>query len=108
MSGVRWLSWPELLLPLMVGLSLLAGPAVGAEEPSPQEQALEEQMSEDQSLAEQSLEEAPMDMEALDALNLMANTLAQAQGFSVTIRAGFDVVQERARRSRLLSAARSR
>jgi hypothetical protein len=73
----------------MVGLSLLAGPAVGAEEPSPQEQALEEQMSEDQSL-----EEAPMDIEALDDLNRMAETLAQARGFSVTIRAGFDVVQD--------------
>ena len=84
MSGVRWLSWPELLLPLMVGLSLMAGPAVGAEELSPQEQALEEQ----------SLAEAPMDIEALEALNLMADTLAQAQGFSVTIRAGFDVMQE--------------
>ena len=35
-----------------------------------------------------------MDSEALDALNLMAETLAQAQGFSVTIRAGFDVVQD--------------
>jgi hypothetical protein len=89
MKGVRWLSWPALLLPLMVGLSLLAGPAVGAEEPSPQEQALEEQMPEDQSL-----EEAPMDIEALDALNRMADTLAQARGFSVTIRAGFDVVQD--------------
>ena len=51
-------------------------------------------MPEDQSLAEQSLEEAPMDIEALDALNRMAETLAQAQGFSVTIRAGFDVVQD--------------
>jgi hypothetical protein len=70
-------------------LSLMAGPAVGAEELSPQEQALEEQ-----SLEEQSLEEAPMDIEALDALNLMAETLAQARGFSVTIRAGFDVVQD--------------
>ena len=94
MNGVRWLSWPALLLPLMVGLSLMTGPAVGAEGPSPQEQALEEQMSEDQSLAEQSLEEAPMDIEALDALNCMADTLAQARGFSVTIRAGFDVVQD--------------
>ena len=89
MNGVRWLSWPALLLPLMVGLSLMAGPAVGAEEPSPQEQALEEQMPEDQSL-----EEAPMDIEALDDLNRMAETLAQARGFSVTIRAGFDVVQD--------------
>ena len=35
-----------------------------------------------------------MDSEALDALNRMAETLAQAQGFSVTIRAGFDVVQD--------------
>ena len=37
MTGVRWPSWPALLLPLMMGLSLLAGPAVGAEEPSAQE-----------------------------------------------------------------------
>jgi hypothetical protein len=35
-----------------------------------------------------------MDSEALDALNRMADTLAQAKGFSVTIRAGFDVVQD--------------
>ena len=94
MNGVRWLSWPALLLPLMVGLSLMAGPAVGAEEPSAQEKTLEEQMPEGEALAEQSLDEAPMDIEALNALNLMANTLAQARGFSVTIRAGFDVVQD--------------
>ena len=35
-----------------------------------------------------------MDSEALGALNRMAGTLAQAQGFSVTIRAGYDVVQD--------------
>ena len=68
MTGVRWPSWPELLLPLMLGLSLLAGPAVAAEEPSAQEQTLEEQMPEGESLAEQSLDEAPMDIEALNAL----------------------------------------
>jgi hypothetical protein len=91
MNGVRWLSWPALLLPLMVGLSLMAGPAVGAEEPSAQEKTLEEQMPEGEALAEQSLDEAPMDIEALNALNLMANTLAQARGFSVTIVPGAKV-----------------
>jgi hypothetical protein len=35
-----------------------------------------------------------MDSEALDALNRMAGTLSQAQGLSVTMRAGYDVVQD--------------
>ncbi|EWY36317.1 hypothetical protein N825_28655 [Skermanella stibiiresistens SB22] len=43
---------------------------------------------------DQPAEDAPMDVEALAALHLMADKLAQAQGFSVTIRAGFDVVQD--------------
>lgn len=36
----------------------------------------------------------PIEPEAMDALRRMADTLAQAQQFSVTIRAGYDVVQE--------------
>ena len=75
----RWLAWPAFCVFLMLG------PAMAAEEPSP--------------------DGAPMNSEALSALNLMAETLAQAQGFSVTIRAGFDVVQDTARRSRLASGA---
>jgi hypothetical protein len=84
MKSVRWLVWPALLL------SLLVGPAISAEEQSPEQHPASQQPSDE----EQSAEEAPMDSEALDDLNLMADTLAQAQGFSVTIRAGFDVVQD--------------
>jgi hypothetical protein len=84
MKGARWLAWPVLLL------SLMLGSAVGAEERSPEEQPPNEQSVD----GEQSSDDAPMDAQALGTLNLMAETLAQAQGFSVTIRAGFDVVQD--------------
>jgi hypothetical protein len=95
MKSVRWLVWLALLL------SLLVGPAISAEEQSPEQQPASQQPSDGEDSAnqqpfddEQSAEEAPMDSEALDALDRMADTLAQAQGFSVTIRAGFDVVQD--------------
>jgi hypothetical protein len=78
MKGARWLAWPVLLVFLMLG------PAMGADEQPPQEQPSNDQSAGD----EQSADDAPMDSEALDALNRMAETLAQAQGFSVTIRAG--------------------
>lgn len=84
MKGVRWLVWPALLLSLMIA------PAMGADQQPPDRQPASQQPSGD----EHSAEEAPMDSEALDALHLMADTLAQAQGFSVTVRAGFDVVQD--------------
>jgi len=84
MKSVRWLVWPALLLSLMIA------PAMGADQQSPEQHPASQQPSDE----EQSAEEAPMDSEALDDLNLMADTLAQAQGFSVTIRAGFDVVQD--------------
>jgi hypothetical protein len=60
----------------------MLGSAVGAEEQS--------------SHGEQSADDAPMpmDAQALGTLNLMAETLARAQGFSVTIQAGYDVVQD--------------
>lgn len=84
MKGTRWLVWPALLL------SLMTAPAMGADQQSPGQQPASQQPTDD----EQSAEDAPMDSEALDALYLMADTLAQAQGFSVTVRAGFDVVQD--------------
>jgi hypothetical protein len=79
MKGARWLAWPMLLVFLMFG------PAMGAEGQPPDEQSAGGEPPDD---------DAPMDSEALDALNRMAETLAQAQGFSVTIRASFDVVQD--------------
>jgi hypothetical protein len=84
MKGARWLAWPVLLVFLMFG------PAMGAEGQPPEQQPPDEQSAG----GEPPDEDAPMDSEALDALNIMAETLAQAQGFSVTIRAGFDVVQD--------------
>jgi hypothetical protein len=84
MKGARWLAWPVLLVFLMLG------PAMGAEGQPPEGQPPDEQSAGD----DQPADDAPMDSEALDALNHMAVTLAQAQGFSVTIRAGFDVVQD--------------
>ena len=78
MKTARWLAWPVLCV------SLMLGPVMAAEEPPLDDPAADEQSSDD----------APMDTQALGTLNLMAETLAQAQGFSVTIRAGFDVVQD--------------
>src|SRR4051812_41869181 len=74
----RWMAWPALLV------SLMLSSATAAEEPSASDQALNDQSSGG----------APMDNEALGALNRMAGTLSQAQGFSVTIRAGYDIVQD--------------
>jgi hypothetical protein len=94
MKGTRWLIWPALLLPLMIA------PAIGADQQPPDQQSPDQQSSDRQPANqqpaddEQSAEDAPMDSEALAALHLMADTLAQAQGFSVTVRAGFDVVQD--------------
>ena len=89
MKGTRWLLWPALLLSLMIA------PAMGADQQPPDQQPPGQQPASQQPTDdEQSAEDAPMDSEALDALYLMADTLAQAQGFSVTVRAGFDVVQE--------------
>jgi multidrug resistance efflux pump len=65
----------------------MVGPVMAAEEPSSNEPA-----SADASVNGDA--PMPMDSEALDALNRMAGTLAQAQGFSVTIRAGYDIVQD--------------
>jgi hypothetical protein len=89
MKGIRWLLWPALLLSLMIA------PAMGADQQPPDQQPPDQQPASQQPTDdEQSAEDAPMDSEALDALHLMADTLAQAQGFSVTVRAGFDVVQD--------------
>jgi hypothetical protein len=60
---------------------------MAAGEPSPNEPASENAPADEGT-------PMPMDSEALDALNRMAGTLAQAQGFSVTIRAGYDIVQD--------------
>jgi len=74
---------------------------MGADQQPPEQQPASQQPSDGKDSAnqqpsddEQSAEEAPFDSEALDDLNIMADTLAQAQGFSVTIRVGFDVVQD--------------
>jgi len=75
----------------MLCVSLMLGPALAAEEPSPNERASEDApVNGDAPM--------PMDSQALGALNRMAGTLAQAQGFSVTIRAGYDIVQDTGRK----------
>src|SRR4051812_8780344 len=81
MKFSRWLAWA------VVCVSLMLGPALAAEERSPNEQASDDAPVDDGA-------QMPIDSEALDALNRMAGTLAQAQGFSVTIRAGYDILQD--------------
>jgi hypothetical protein len=76
-----WLAWSVLCV------SLMLGPALAAEEPLPNERAADGAPVDGGA-------PMPMDSEALGALNRMAGTLAQAQGFSVTIRAGYDIVQD--------------
>lgn len=84
MRSGRWLVWPALLLALVIA------PAQGADQQAPEQQPASQQPSED----EPPVEQVPMEREALDILDRMADRLAQAKGFSVTIRAGFDVVQD--------------
>ncbi|UEM19763.1 DUF2092 domain-containing protein [Skermanella mucosa] len=88
MRIARWPAWAVLCI------SLMFGPVVAAEEPPVDEPAAKEQSLDEQLLDETSSDDAPMDARALGILDLMAETLAQAQGFSVTIQAGYDVIQD--------------
>lgn len=77
MKKLVWLSWPVLCLPLMAGPALAAGEAASVNAP-PTETA----------------KVNPIDAQALDVLTRMAETLAGAGGFRVTIRSDYDVVQD--------------
>jgi len=88
---------------------------MGADQQPPEQQPASQQPSDGKDSAnqqpsddEQSAEEAPFDSEALDDLNIMADTLAQAQGFSVTIRLASTSCRTTARRSPSASGVRSR
>ncbi|MBP2295805.1 DUF2092 domain-containing protein [Azospirillum rugosum] len=71
------LSGPLLCLPLLFGPALAVSQVEGAD--TDDEPAIDEQV---------------IDEHAKDVLNRMADTLAQAKGFSVTIRSNYDVVQD--------------
>lgn len=79
MKNLTWLAWPALCI------SLTLGPATAADAPSKSAQPA--------APAAQG-EEDSIDPAAQDMLNRMADTLAKARGFSVTIRSNYDVVQE--------------
>ncbi|MCW2243117.1 DUF2092 domain-containing protein [Azospirillum canadense] len=72
-------------------LSLLAGPALAAGEPLAGAPALDESAQAEEPDAD---EEPAIDEHAMDVLNRMADTLAQAKSFRVTIRSNYDVVQD--------------
>lgn len=76
MRRLLWLSGP------MLCLSLLSGPVLADESPPPT------------AAAPAAEEEDPIDPQALTLLTHMAKTLAGADGFRVTIRSDFDVVQD--------------
>ncbi len=79
MKSLTWPAWPVLWV------SLLLGPVMAAEGPpsgAPPE------------AAGQAAQDDPIDDAAMDILERMANTLAEARGFSVTIRANYDAVQD--------------
>lgn len=95
MRSARWFVWPALLLSLMIVPAWSADQQAPELQPSSQQMSVGEDPADRQPSAdEQPVEQAPMDSEALSILNRMADRLAQAKGFSVTIRAGFDVVQD--------------
>lgn len=85
MSRLAWLSGPVLCT------LLLSGPAWSAEAPSTGDTP---SIAQDTAPEEAAPDEAVIEPEAMDALRRMAETLAQTQRFSVTIRASYDVVQE--------------
>ncbi|WP_353860244.1 DUF2092 domain-containing protein [Azospirillum formosense] len=84
MNGLRWLM-RSALCPALCVLAL-AWPAFGAEAPPSD--------SPPHAVEQDEPEDPPFDDEAMTALTRMADTLAQAQRFTVTIRASYDVVQD--------------
>ncbi len=79
MKSLTWLTWPALCV------SLLLGPAMAAEGPP---------SGAPPDAAGQATQDDEIDDAAMDALKRMAGTLAEARGFSVTIRASYDAVQD--------------
>lgn len=75
----QWLIGPVLSIPLLTGAALAAEPPVASGQADAGEPALAE---------------AAVDGEAMAILRRMAERLARADGFSVSIRADYDVVQE--------------
>lgn len=84
MNGPRWLIRSALCPVLCV--FALAGPVFAAEAPPSDSPAHAVEPDEPDDL--------PIDDEAMTVLTRMADTLAQAQRFTVTIRASYDVVQD--------------
>ncbi|MCW2241540.1 DUF2092 domain-containing protein [Azospirillum canadense] len=79
------LSAPLLCLPLLFGPAPAAGePPAGAPAQTGAPEAEEPDAA----------DEPAIDEQAMDVLNRMADTLAQAKGFRVTIRSNYDVVQD--------------
>ncbi|WP_454018925.1 DUF2092 domain-containing protein [Azospirillum sp. Marseille-Q6669] len=89
MNGPRWLIrsalCPVLCVFALVGFALV-GPAFGAEAPPSD--------SPPQAVEQDEPEDSAIDDEAMTVLTRMADTLAQTQRFTVTIRASYDVVQD--------------
>lgn len=80
MKVAKWLIASAACVPL-----LLTGPALAAEQGA---------ASGREGSAKPAQETAPVDGEAMAILRRMAERLAQAKGFNVSIRSGYDVVQE--------------
>ena len=72
-------------------LSFLAGPTLAVGELPAGAPALDESAQAEEPDAD---DEPAIDEQAIDVLNRMADTLAQAKGFRVTIRSNYDVVQD--------------
>ncbi len=85
MGTLLRLSGPLLCLPL------LAGPALAAGEPPAGAPSLDEAVQAEEPDAD---DEPVIDQHTMGILKRMADTLAQAKGFSVTIRSNYDVVQD--------------
>lgn len=80
MTSLMRLAWPALCV------SLLIAPAMAADAPPAGGPS--------QAAAPAEADENPIDGAAMETLKRMADTLAKASGFSVTIRANYDVVQD--------------
>lgn len=81
MKTLTWLTWPALCVSLLLGTAMAADPPPAAGQTGAGEQ-------------EEAQNDTPIDGEAWQTLKRMADTLAQARSFSVTIQANYDVVQD--------------
>lgn len=94
MTRHPWPIGPMLCIALLCGPALGAGDAAPGGTPPAAQQPAEPDTGDDAAAGDAAIDGGAIDGEAMDMLMRMADTLAQAKGFTVTINDRFDVVQD--------------